>query len=150
MSEIHPPQRMARSVAAVLAGIFAGIILTLGTDIVLHVIGVFPPWGQSMVGFDGSLLLATVYRIVYGVVGSYIIARLAPDRPMVHALVGGALGLAVSIVGAVVTWNRGPAFGPHWYPLALIVTTIPCAWAGGKLHIMQLRAPATGGVTPAL
>jgi hypothetical protein len=150
MSEMHPPKRMARSIAAVLAGIFAGIILTLGTDIVLHVIGVFPPWGQSMVGFDGSLLLATVYRIVYGVAGSYIIARLAPDRPMVHALVGGALGLAVSIVGAVVTWNRGPAFGPHWYPLALIVTAIPCAWAGGKLHILQLRPPATGGVRPAL
>jgi len=45
----------------------------------------------------------------------------------------------VSTVGAVVTWNRGPAFGPHWYPLALIVTALPCAWLGGKLRVMQLR-----------
>jgi hypothetical protein len=72
--------------------------------------------------------------------GSYIIARLSPDRPMEHALVGGVIGLAVSIVGAAVTWNKGPAFGPHWYPLALVVLAMPQAWAGGKLRVMQLRA----------
>jgi hypothetical protein len=120
---------------------FAGIIPTLGTDAVLHAIHVFPPWGQSMVGFDGPLLLATVYRTVYGVLGSYIIARLAPDRPMQHALVGGFVGLVVSILGAAVTWNKGPAFGPHWYPVALVVLAMPQAWAGGKLRVMQLRAP---------
>jgi hypothetical protein len=117
-----------------------GIVVTLVTDVVLHAIHVFPPWGASMVGFDGALLLATGYRTVYGVLGSYIIARLAPDRPMEHALVGGVIGLAVSIVGAAVTWNKGPAFGPHWYPLALVVLAMPQAWAGGKLRVMQLRA----------
>lgn len=122
----------------------AGIILTLGTDVALHAIGVFPPWGESMVGFESSLLLATVYRVVYGVLGSYVIARLAPDRPMMHALVGGAIGLAVSVVGAAVTWNKGPAFGPHWYPLALIVLAMPQAWAGGRLGVMQLRARVDG------
>ncbi len=142
MSETNPPRRTGRSIGAVLAGMLAGIVLTLGTDIVLHAIGVFPPWGQSVVGFEGPLLLATVYRTVYGVVGSYIIARLAPDRPMQHALVGGVVGLAVSIVGAAVTWNKGPAFGHHWYPLALIVLAMPQAWAGGKLRVMQLRARA--------
>ena len=75
MNETQPPRRIGRSIGAVLAGMLAGIILTLGTDVVLHVIGVFPPWGQSMVGFDGPLLLATVYRTIYGVLGSYIIAR---------------------------------------------------------------------------
>ncbi len=128
-----------KSIGAVLAGMLAGIILTIVTDIVLHAVGVFPPWGNSMVGFDGPLLLATVYRTVYGVLASYIIARLAPDRPMQHALVGGFIGLVVSILGAAVTWNKGPAFGPHWYPLALIVLAMPQAWAGGKLRVMQLR-----------
>src|SRR5882762_8352915 len=124
------------------AGMLVGIILTIATDIVLHAIGVFPPWGQSMVGFDGALLLATGYRTVYGVLGSYIIARLAPDRPMQHALVGGIVGLAVSILGAAVTWNKGPAFGPHWYPLALVVLAMPQAWVGGRLRVMQLRTNA--------
>jgi hypothetical protein len=137
---MHPPRRIGRSIAAVLAGMFVGIILTIGTDIVLHVIGVFPPWGASMVGFDGALLLPTAYRTVYGAAASYLVARLAPDRPMQHALVGGVVGLAVSILGAAVTWNKGPAFGPHWYPLALIVLAIPQAWAGGKLYETKLRS----------
>ncbi len=139
MSETNPPRRIGRSVTAVLVGMVVGIVITLGTDAVLHAIHVFPPWGASMVGFDGALLLATAYRTVYGVAGSYIIARLAPDRPMQHALVGGFVGLVVSIVGAAVTWNKGPAFGPHWYPLALVVLAMPQAWVGGQLHVMQLR-----------
>jgi hypothetical protein len=138
MSEPHPPRRIGRSIGAVLTGIVAGVILTLATDIVLHAIGVFPPWGQPV--SDGPLLLATAYRAVFGIVGSYIAARLAPYRPMQHALAGGVVGLGVSIVGTVVTWNRGPAFGPHWYPLALIVIAMPCAWVGGKLFGVQSHA----------
>jgi hypothetical protein len=140
MSDTNPPRRVGRSVLAVLAGIAVGIAITLGTDEILHIFGVFPPWGASMVGFEGALLLATAYRTVYGVLGSYIIARLAPNKPMMHALVGGFLGLVASIAGAAATWNKGPAFGPHWYPLALIVLAMPQAWIGGKLYEMQSRA----------
>jgi hypothetical protein len=127
-----------KSIGAVLAGMLAGVILTIVTDIVLHAIGVFAPWGQP--NGDGPLLLATAYRTVYGIAGSYIIAWLAPNRPMAHALAGGVVGLAVSILGAAVTWNKGPAFGPHWYPLALIVLALPQAWAGGRLRVIQLPA----------
>ncbi len=148
MSETQPPRRMLRSIGAVLAGMLVGIVLTLGTDELLLLASVFPPWGQS-VG-DKPLILATAYRIVFSIAGSWIIARLAPDRPMQHALVGGVIGLIVSVIGAVATWNSGPAFGPHWYPLALIVTALPCAWAGGKLRVMQLRPPAQVGAGPAL
>jgi len=140
MNETNPPRQIGRSIIAVLVGMLVGIVLTIATDIVLHQIGVFPPWGASMVGYDGALGLATAYRTVYGMVASYLIARLAPHRPMQHALIGGFLGLVVGTVGAVVTWNKGPAFGPHWYPLALIVLAIPQAWVGGQLHAMQLRA----------
>ncbi len=94
ITETHPWRRIGRSIGAVLAGVVAGIVVTVVTDIVLHKVGVFPPWGESMVGFDRALLLATTYRTVYGVAASYIIARLAPDRPMGHALVGGAVGPA--------------------------------------------------------
>ena len=140
MTELQPPSRIGRSIGAVLAGFVAVFALSLGTDIVLHAIHVFPPWGDSMVGYDGALLLALIYRAVYGLAGSYITARLAPDRPMRHALVGGFLGLGLSILGAAATWNRGPAFGPHWYPVALVVLALPTAWVGGKLRLMQLRS----------
>jgi len=125
-------KKLLRSLGALLAGFFAVVIVTLATDILLHAIGVFPPWGQPTP--SAPLVLATVYRTVYGVAGSYLMARLAPDKPMQHALVGGGVGLILSTVGAVVTWNRGPAFGPHWYPLALIALAMPQAWLGGLLH----------------
>ncbi len=142
MSETQPPRRIGRSIGAVVTGILVGLILTIGTDMVLHAIGVFPPWGQP-VG-DAPLLLATAYRTVYGVLGSYIAARLAPDRPMQHALALGVVGLAVSIVGTVVTWNKGPAFGPHWYSLALVALAMPQSWVGGRLRVVQSRARADG------
>jgi hypothetical protein len=128
---------VGRSIGAVVAGIVVGVALTLITDVVLHAMGVFPPLGQPV--SDGPLVLATVYRIVFGIVGSYVAARLAPHGPMRHAMIAGFIGFVVSIVGAVVTWNRGPAFGPHWYPLALIVTALPCAWVGGWMRERQLR-----------
>jgi hypothetical protein len=150
MSETKSSRHTLRSIGAVLAGMVVGIAITLGTDLLLHIAGVFPPWGQSMMGYDGALLLATAYRVVYAILGSYIMARFAPNRPMLHALIGGVIGVIASTVGAVVTWNGGPAFGPHWYPIALIVTALPCAWVGGKLRVMQLRPPAQIGAGPAL
>lgn len=126
-----------RSIGAVLAGMVVGLVLTLGTDLLLHRMGVFPPSGQP--AGNGPLALATAYRIVYSILGSYIAARLAFDRPMLHAMAGGVIGFVVSIAGAVVTWNRVAEFGPHWYPLALIVTALPCSWVGGRLRERQLR-----------
>ena len=135
MNDANPPRRLGRSLLALLAGMLVGMILSIGTDVVLHVIGLFPPLGEPV--SSPPLVLATVYRLVYGVIASYVAARLAPSQPMTHALVLGMLGFVVSIVGAVVTWNKGPAFGPHWYPVALVVLAIPTAWLGGKLFLMR-------------
>lgn len=141
MSETNSPRRIGRSIGAVLAGFVVVFLLSLGTDMVLHATHVFPPWGDSMAGYDGALLLAIIYRTIYGVAGSYITARLAPNRPMLHALIGGFIGLGISIAGAAVTWNSGPAFGPHWYAMALVLLALPTAWLGGKLRLTQQRTP---------
>jgi hypothetical protein len=136
MSDTHPPRRRliarpARTIGAVLAGFFATFILSVATDLVLHATDVFPPWGQPM--SNALFVLATVYRTIYTVAGGYITARLAPNRPMGHALSLGVIGLFAAIAGTIVTWDKGPEFGPRWYPLALVVTAIPCTWLGGKL-----------------
>lgn len=127
MAERHP----LRSIGAILAGLLFIFIVTTIIDVVLHATGVFPPWGKPM--SDGLFGVATAYRIVISIAGCYIAARLAPDRPMGHALVLGMIGVVISAIGAAVTWNKGPAFGPHWYPLLLVVVAMPCAWIGGKL-----------------
>ena len=41
MSENQPQRRIGRSIGALLAGMFVGILLTLGTDLALHAVGVF-------------------------------------------------------------------------------------------------------------
>jgi hypothetical protein len=130
-------KRTLRSVGAVLAGALVGIILSIGTDTLLRAAGTFPALGQPM--SNSLFLIATAYRTIYGIAGAYITARLAPARPMFHALVLGSLGLIASTVGAVVTWNSVPSLGPHWYPLALIALAIPPAWLGGKLRLMQMQ-----------
>jgi hypothetical protein len=135
VAETRP--RRGRSALALIAGLLVGVVLSLGTDQILHVLNVYPPWGQTM--SDGLFLLATAYRIVYTVLGSYVAARLAPDRPMQHALILGVIGLVVSIAGAVATWNTEPPIGPHWYALAIAAISIPCAWLGGKIYELQNR-----------
>jgi hypothetical protein len=131
-------KKTLKSMGAVLAGALGGIVLSIGTDMALRAAGVLPAFGEP--AGDIPLLLTTVYRTAFGVLGAYITARLAPDRPMMHALVLGAVGLAATIVGTVITWNKGPAFGPHWYPLALIALAMPQSWAGGRLREIQLHA----------
>jgi hypothetical protein len=124
-----------RSVAAVAAGFFATALLSLATDVVMHATGVFPRWGQAM--SDGLFVLATIYRVVYTLIGGYVTATLAPRRPMSHVMVLGAIGTIAATVGLVATWNAGPAFGPKWYPVLLVVTALPCVLAGGMLRSRQ-------------
>jgi hypothetical protein len=129
---------MLRRIGAVFAGLVAIFILSTATDVALHAAGVFPPWDQRMA--DRLFALALAYRVVYGVACSYLVARLAPDRPLQHALAFGAVGVALSIAGAVAMWDAGPA----WYSLGNIAIALPCAWAGGSLREMQSSARAGG------
>ena len=121
-----------RNVGAVVGGLVFIFAVSTLVDMIFHGAGVFPPWGQAM---SGSLFgIALGYRLVIQIAGCYLTAKLAPDRPMTHALWLGAIGVVLSAVATAATWNKGPEFGPHWYPLALLVSSIPCAWVGGKLY----------------
>lgn len=122
---------MGRSVAALVIGFFSVAVLSLGTDQVLHVLQVYPPWGEPM--WDWRLnLLALSYRIVYTILGGYLTARLAPRAPMRHVALLGIIGLVMSTAGAVVA-IRMADLGPNWYPIALAATGFPCVWVGGLL-----------------
>ncbi len=122
-----------KSIGAVLAGAIVGIVLSLGTDALLHALHVFPPIGTPMT--DSRLLAwATIYRTIYGVLGAYVTAWLAPSRPMLHAFILGILGELASIAGLVSTWSETDKYGPHWYPIALVVLALPPALLGAWLY----------------
>lgn len=127
-----------RSVWAVVAGFICTALLSVGTDAFMHARGIFPPTGEAM--SDGLFVLAAAYRLVFTVLGGYMTAGLAPRRPMTHVVVLGTIGALAATGGAVATWNAGPAFGPHWYPVLLVVTALPCVVAGGMLRMR--RQPA--------
>jgi len=131
------PRRRGRGTIAVLAGLAANVVLGLGIDQILHATGVYPPWGQPM--SDSLFGLATAYRVLIGVLGGYLTARLAPDRPMHHAIALGVVGVIVSIIGLVATWNAGPAMGPRWYPIFLVLAALPCSWLGATLWMRGRR-----------
>jgi hypothetical protein len=119
-------------VGAVVAGFICTALLSVGTDAFMHARGIFPPSGGAM--SDGLFVLAAAYRLVFTVLGGYVTAALAPQRPMVHVLILGAIGGLAATAGAVATWSAGPEFGPHWYPVLLVVTALPCVWVGGMLR----------------
>jgi hypothetical protein len=131
MTQGNPPRSLLRSTGAVVAGLIAVFVLSLGTDEALHLLGLYPPWAVRM--SDALFGLATAYRIVYGVAGGYLVARLAPDAPMRHALLYGAVGVVMSAAGLLASVTH-PELGPLWYPVALLLTALPCAWAGGRLY----------------
>jgi hypothetical protein len=119
---------MLKSIGAVFAGLLFIFVTHIGTDAIMHAKGVFPPAGQPMFNI-GQLLMASLYRGIFSIIGCYITARLAPRRPMLHALTLGGIGVVLSTAGAIALWDMGPA----WYPLSLIALSIPYAWLGGKL-----------------
>lgn len=119
-----------RSVLAVFAGFVVVFVLSLGTDQVLHVLNVYPPWGEPM--YDPRLnLLALGYRLIFNTFGSYLIARLAPQKPMKHVWIGACIGFVMSMLGVVAGMTRD--LGPMWYPVALAISAFPTAWLGGRL-----------------
>ena len=126
-----PSRRLGRSVAAVLAGMLAIVVLDNAIDFILHGTGVYPPLFQTMA--DSLFLLALAYRAVDAVIGCSITAYLAPRRPLAHTLTLGSIGVFLSSLGVLATLSGGPEFGPLWYPLALVAISLPCAYVGGRL-----------------
>jgi hypothetical protein len=124
-------KNLVKSIRAILAGFIFVVVVSVATDIVLTKTGLMKqPFHLNPAGFISFVVL---YRCLYGIAGSFLTARLAPNKPMPHAMIGGTIGFILAISGAIVMWDTPP----HWYPVALIITTLPCAWLGGKIFIKR-------------
>ena len=119
-----------KSIGAVLAGLIFIFISHSLVDFILESLGIFTPLTER---FDTTWMVvtATIYRAVLSIAGCFVTGILAPSRPMLHALILGFIGLALSTAAAVVLIPMD--LGPAWYPIALAVLSVPCAWVGGVL-----------------
>lgn len=121
---------MKKSIVSVGAGVVFIVVLSTAVDVVMHAVGVFPPWGQP-IGSDLAAL-ALAYRLAIGVAGGWLTAHLAPASPMRHALILGGVGVALGLGAVVTTWNMD--LSPRWYAMALVLAAIPQSVAGGLLQ----------------
>ncbi|HMC96475.1 MAG TPA: hypothetical protein VKG92_02395 [Flavobacteriales bacterium] len=121
-----------KSIGAVVLGFLTAALLSVATDALMHGTGIFPPVGQVM--SNGLFVLATGYRFAFQTLGGYVTARLAPAKPMKHVWILAGIGQVLSLLGILAWKAMGPAGGPLWYPLALVVTAIPSVWIGGWLQ----------------
>ena len=118
-----------RSIGAVVVGFLFIAVLSFGSDILLRV--AFP----DDIDVAGDIMSVRVLSLsltsaaVYATVGCYLTARLAPSRPMWHALVLGVLSLVFTLLNTDVLWT----LAAMWYKLASLAIVLPCAWAGGWL-----------------
>lgn len=119
---------LLKSIGAILAGLIFIVITHTATDALLEKAGVLPK-DNLFVG-TGLILLVIGYRSVFSFIGCYLTAKLAPRKPMKHALILGLIGLVLSSVGAIVAADLGPA----WYGWTLAVISLPLAWLGAKLY----------------
>jgi hypothetical protein len=124
-----------KSIGAVLAGIVTLVILSVVTDMILESTGVFPPPNQGL-HITWMLTLALIYRCIYQILGGYVAAALAPDKPMRHINIMGIIGVVLSLIGVIVGWD----LSDHWYPIALAVLAFPTVWLGGKLRTRNANA----------
>lgn len=125
------PRHLGKSIGAVVAGFLCVVVLSLGTDQVMHLLGIYPPWGVPMRS-HGLCLLALSYRMVWTVVGGYVTARLAPRNSMRHVAVLAGIGFVLGAIGAIAAIPMD--LGPAWYPIAVAITGPICTWFGGVLH----------------
>jgi hypothetical protein len=122
---------MLKSIGAILAGFIVVFLLSIGTDVALGKLGVVPTvWWM--------LLIALIYRSMYAAAGGFITATLAPSNPIRHAVILGTIGTIFAIFGSIS--NTGKiTMSSVWYPLLLIILTLPSVWLGGKLKAKSAK-----------
>lgn len=121
---------MIKSILSVFAGILVVVLLSVGTDMLLEKIGLFPPQSQGQ--YNTNLLaIALLYRTVYAFLGGWVTAHLAPANPMKLVKIVLIIGTVMGILGVIGGWN----LSAHWYPIALVITSAIAVWFGGKMGI---------------
>ncbi|MBA3680884.1 MAG: hypothetical protein H0W73_06915 [Bacteroidetes bacterium] len=121
-----------KSIGAILTGFILAAFLSIATDMILNLTNIV-----NMESFkDNSaiiILFVIIYRFIYNVMGCYLTSKLAPNKPMKHALIIGVIGTVFALLGSIAMWDKAVA----WYNISVILISLPSAWVGAKLFMMR-------------
>ncbi len=138
--------KVFNSIGAVLAGFLMIVVLDTGTDMLMQKLGIFPRTNLTF-NITWMVALATAYRTLYAVAGSWLAAVYAPARPMRHALAVGVIGLLLNTAGYLMIyrpWEASDTYTlaqltPEWYSISLAALSLPAARLGGRLQQMRTK-----------
>jgi hypothetical protein len=112
-----------RSIGVLLLAFVVNGLLSVVTDFVLESIGMLPDPSKGL--FETwAIFLVLFYRGVYTIFSGYLIARLAPSKPVLHAVILGVIGTVIVLLA--MTNSEVAEKAPVWYGYTLAATTIPC------------------------
>ncbi|HEY1772896.1 MAG TPA: hypothetical protein VGH91_06870 [Gammaproteobacteria bacterium] len=131
-----------RSIGAVAAGLLTIVLLCVLTDALLVAVHVLPSPELHRPYTLACLGVVIVYCTAYTLVGGYVTARLAPTRPVAHAVVLGMLGMALSTLGTLHQWQ----IGDGWNAITLVAEGIPLCWLGALIYTQWLRSHPLSGL----
>ncbi|MEO6869357.1 MAG: hypothetical protein ABI168_06920 [Ginsengibacter sp.] len=124
-------KKIFKSIGVILLAFIISGLLSVITDFLLEKIGVLPDPQQGL--FEPWLIVVVlIYRGFYTILAGYIVAKLAPGKPMMHALILGIIGTVITIIG-----TNSASFSdksPLWFGYTLALLTIPCLLLGVKIQ----------------
>jgi hypothetical protein len=123
-----------KSIWALIAGFLLLTVLSIGADILLRAF--FPKaFGPSGVVQSWFAAIATIsYAAAFGALSSYLTARLAGGRPVMHAMVLGGIVLFVVAAELAGSWHSAPV----WFNLCFLAIILPSAFLGGFVRARQV------------
>ena len=127
-----------RSTGAVVAGFVGAVILAVICDLVLRAGAPHAFGSDGFVANPGFQVVVLVYSAVAATFGGWLAGRLAPSRPMRHALILGWISVVLTLLGTAAAWSHAPI----WYHAIAILIVLPAAWCGGSIARNQRTAGA--------
>jgi hypothetical protein len=128
---------MGRSILAVLMGVVVGGLLVAAVEFVSHLIYPPPPGlnhsdvdalkGAMATAPAGALLLVLLAWALSSLGGGWLAASVARRSHTLHALIVGAILMAMGILNMLVIPH------PPWFWLAALVLFLPAAYLGARL-----------------
>lgn len=122
-----------KNILAVVIGFFSVFILSIGTDVLMSFIGIFPDMRSPELFTDIMYAWSLFYSCIYTTFGGYLTAKFSATKPLRQVYILAILGFISSSTGAYINWAI--AAGHEWFCIAMIITGPIFVILGGKIYL---------------